>query len=206
MPIFKAMRGGKFYLNVVKPLGDRVVAFILFIILLPVIFILSLIITSHFYGNPLFSQKRPGKEEHLFSVIKFRTMKVEGDESSTSRLGKFLRSCSLDELPQLINVLRGEMSIVGPRPLLKEYLSFYNSAEKKRHLVKPGITGWAQVNGRNQIDWAKRMKFDLYYVENVSFWLDCKILCKTIIEVLKRDKATYKNERTVKFSDYASKR
>lgn len=133
-------------------------------------------------------------------------MHEQGNEQSSKGLGKFLRKLSLDELPQLINVLKGEMSIVGPRPLLPEYLFHYNAEEKKRHTMKPGITGWAQVNGRNSIDWAKRMDLDIQYVQQASFWFDMKILIKTFVEIFKQKNVSFPEEKTVKFSEYASKR
>ena len=117
-----------------------------------------------------------------------------------------MRSISVDELPQLLNVIKGDMSFVGPRPLLIEYLDFYNTEEKKRHEVLPGITGWAQVNGRNAIDWEKRMSLDIEYVDNISFGWDIKILGKTIMALLRRDMTSYQKGKTIKFSDYASKR
>ena len=146
-------------------------------------------------GAPiLFRQKRPGLDAKIFGIYKFRTMTIEKDESGEllpdeQRLvgiGKFIRSTSLDELPQLFNVLKGEMSFIGPRPLLIEYLILYNERQKKRHDVKPGITGWAQVNGRNAISWEQKFKYDVWYVENQSFGLDIKILWMTFLKVLKR--------------------
>jgi undecaprenyl phosphate N,N'-diacetylbacillosamine 1-phosphate transferase len=146
-------------------------------------------------GKPLFfRQKRPGFKEKIFSIYKFRTMTNEVDEngnllSDEKRLkgfGKFVRSTSLDELPQLFNVLLGDMSFVGPRPLLVEYLDLYTIKQKKRHNVKPGITGWAQVNGRNAISWEEKFELDVWYVENQSFWLDMKILWLTFLKVVKR--------------------
>ena len=146
-------------------------------------------------GNPtLFRQKRPGLNENIFFIYKFRTMTNEkdkngdllADEQRLKDLGKIIRSLSLDELPQIFNVLKGEMSFVGPRPLLIEYLALYNEQQKKRHKVKPGITGWAQVNGRNAISWQDKFKYDVWYVENKSFLLDMKILWLTFLKVLSR--------------------
>jgi undecaprenyl phosphate N,N'-diacetylbacillosamine 1-phosphate transferase len=146
-------------------------------------------------GSPiLFRQKRPGKDEKIFGIYKFRTMTNDTDENGNllpdeQRLvgiGKFIRSTSLDELPQLFNVLRGEMSFVGPRPLLIEYLDLYNDKQKRRHDVKPGITGWAQVNGRNAISWEQKFDYDVWYVDNQSFWLDMKILWMTFLKVIRR--------------------
>lgn len=146
-------------------------------------------------GSPiLFKQQRPGLHEKIFEIYKFRTMTNEKNEngqllSDDKRLvgiGKFIRSVSLDELPQIFNVLKGDMSFIGPRPLLIEYLTLYNEKQKKRHDVKPGITGWAQVNGRNAISWEQKFEFDIWYVEHHSFWLDMKILWMTFIKVIKR--------------------
>lgn len=150
-------------------------------------------------GSPiLFRQIRPGKDEVLFEIYKFRTMtgetdevgNLKSDEERLTPLGKFIRSLSLDELPQLINVLKGEMSFIGPRPLLVEYLPLYNEEQKKRHDVKPGITGLAQVNGRNAISWKQKFIYDTYYVENCSFLLDCKIVLKTLKNVITREGIT----------------
>ena len=146
-------------------------------------------------GSPiLFKQKRPGYKEKIFGIYKFRTMTNDIDEDGNllpdeQRLvgvGKFIRSTSLDELPQLFNVLKGEMSFVGPRPLLIEYLDLYDDEQKRRHDVKPGITGWAQVNGRNAISWEQKFEYDVWYVDNQSFWLDMKILWMTFLKVVKR--------------------
>lgn len=133
-------------------------------------------------------------------------MKEDKSESSTTVVGRFIRATSLDELPQLINVLKFEMSIVGPRPLLEEYLPYYNEHEQLRHTVKPGITGLAQVNGRNSIDWGERMRFDIEYVDKVSFIYDLRIILKTFTELLKFDKTSYQKRRTIKFSEYAKNR
>ena len=146
-------------------------------------------------GSPiLFRQQRPGLGGNIFCIYKFRTMTNEKNESGEllpdeQRLlgvGKFIRSTSLDELPQIFNVLKGEMSFVGPRPLLIEYLDYYNNTQKRRHDVKPGITGWAQVNGRNAISWEQKFEYDVWYVDNQSFWLDIKILWLTFLKVVKR--------------------
>jgi undecaprenyl phosphate N,N'-diacetylbacillosamine 1-phosphate transferase len=146
-------------------------------------------------GRPiLFRQKRPGLNEKIFGIYKFRTMTNEKDkngellpdEQRLLGLGKTIRSLSLDELPQIFNVLKGEMSFVGPRPLLTEYLPLYNEKQKKRHNVRPGITGWAQVNGRNAISWEQKFEYDIWYVDNQSFWLDIKILWLTFLKVVKR--------------------
>ena len=158
-------------------------------------------------GSPiLFKQDRPGLNEKIFKRYKFRTMTDEKDKDGnllpdTDRLtkfGKFLRSTSLDEIPELWNVLTGEMSLVGPRPLLVSYLNKYNEYEKRRHEVKPGITGWAQINGRNNTTWEERFKNDIYYVKNISFELDLKIIIKTILKVLKRSDINQSDTETMK--------
>ncbi|EDM42998.1 putative undecaprenyl-phosphate glycosyl-1-phosphate transferase [unidentified eubacterium SCB49] len=146
-------------------------------------------------GNPFFVQKRPGKEERIFSILKFKTMTDQKDANGLllpdadrlTAFGNFIRGTSLDEIPQLLNVIKGDMSIVGPRPLLPEYLALYNKVQKKRHHVKPGITGWAQVNGRNAITWEDKFTKDVWYVENQSFKLDLKIIFLTVKKVIIKD-------------------
>jgi undecaprenyl phosphate N,N'-diacetylbacillosamine 1-phosphate transferase len=159
-----------------------------------------------FLGRPiLFRQYRPGYKESIFGIYKFRTMTNDKDEYGNLlpdekrilRLGKFIRSSSLDELPQLLNVLKGEMSFVGPRPLLVEYLDLYNTDQKRRHDVKPGITGWAQVNGRNAISWEQKFSYDVWYVENQSFLLDIKILWMTFLKVIKRSEISSSTSATM---------
>ena len=178
-----------------KEIFDKTLALLLLILFSPIFLILSLLIYLTM-GKPIFfRQERPGLNGKIFKIYKFRTMSDEKDEngellSDEKRLkgiGKFIRSTSLDELPQLINVLKGDMSFVGPRPLLVEYLELYNDEQKRRHDVKPGITGWAQVNGRNAISWEEKFKLDVWYVDNQSFLLDMKILWMTFLKVLKRD-------------------
>ena len=177
-----------------KRIFDFVLAFVLIVLFSPLYLIVSLLILLKM-GNPvLFRQQRPGYREKIFGIYKFRTMTnerdVDGellpDEKRLLGLGKSIRSTSLDELPQLLNVLKGEMSFVGPRPLLIEYLPLYNEEQKKRHNVKPGITGWAQVNGRNAISWEQKFAYDVWYVEHQSFWLDMKILWLTFLKVVQR--------------------
>lgn len=177
-----------------KRLFDFILAVFLIILFMPFYLIVSLMIVFDMGFPILYRQKRPGLHEKIFGIYKFRTMTNETDESGEllpdeQRLlgvGKFIRSTSLDELPQLFNVLKGEMSFVGPRPLLIEYLSLYNEEQKKRHDVKPGITGWAQVNGRNAISWEEKFARDVWYVKNQSFILDMKILWMTFLKVVKR--------------------
>ncbi|MFQ3238383.1 MAG: lipopolysaccharide/colanic/teichoic acid biosynthesis glycosyltransferase [Olleya marilimosa] len=192
------------YKNVFKPFFDFIVSLLCLIIFSP-IFIIILVILSYFNnGKPFFYQIRPGKRGKLFKVIKFKTMNDKkddqgnllSDEKRLTNLGKFVRKTSLDELPQLINVLKGDMSLIGPRPLLPEYLTLYNPIQSKRHDVKPGITGWAQVNGRNAISWEKKFELDVWYVEHLSFKLDAKILFKTILKVIKSEGINTANQAT----------
>lgn len=173
---------------------DKSVALILLILLLP-LFIAIIILINLTMGNPVFfTQKRVGYRCRSFTLIKFRTMKIENktfnksdqnDSKRISKTGLFLRKTSLDELPQLINIIKGDMSFIGPRPLLPEYLPLYSSFQLRRHEVTPGFSGLAQVNGRNNLSWHKRFAFDVYYVDNKNFFLDFKILLKTILVVLK---------------------
>ena len=177
-----------------KRLFDILLSLTLIVIFLPVYIVVSILIIFKMGSPILFRQQRPGYKEKIFGIYKFRTMTNEKDENGEllpdyKRLvgiGKFIRSTSLDELPQLLNVLKGEMSFVGPRPLLIEYLPLYNEKQKRRHLVKPGITGWAQVNGRNAISWEQKFEYDVWYVDNHSFLLDIKILWMTFLKVVKR--------------------
>ena len=158
-------------------------------------------------GYPFFLQVRPGKDEKLFSIIKFRTMnnkkdakgELLSDSDRLTKTGAFVRRTSLDEIPQLLNVIKGDMSLVGPRPLLPQYLVLYNDFQKKRHLVKPGITGFAQVNGRNAISWSKKFELDVHYVENISFLFDVKILLKTFLKVIKSDGISDGKTQTVTY-------
>jgi len=182
------------YKPIIKPLFDFLAAFIGLLVLSPV-FILTMIgLAIANNGKPFFFQKRPGKNEKIFRIIKFKTMndaknksgKLLPDEKRLTAAGKFVRKNSLDEIPQLINVLKGDMSLIGPRPLLVKYLPYYSEREKLRHSVKPGITGWAQVNGRNTVGWDKRLAMDVDYVNNISLKLDVKIFSKTIKNILRR--------------------
>ena len=177
-----------------KSIFDKTLALFLIILFSPIYIVVSLLIFFKMGSPILFRQKRPGYKEKIFGIYKFRTMTNEKDEFGNllpddKRLvgiGEFIRSTSLDELPQLFNVLKGDMSFVGPRPLLEEYLPLYNEKQKRRHDVKPGITGWAQVNGRNAISWEQKFDYDVWYVDNQSFWLDIKILWLTFLKVVKR--------------------
>ncbi len=183
------------YQSFLKPILDKFMGLLLLLITSP-IFVISIILLAVFNkGKVWFIQDRPGLNEKNFKVIKFKTMTDERDETGNllpdqarlTSIGKFIRKTSLDELPQLINILKGDMSFVGPRPLLVEYLPLYSKHQRQRHLVKPGITGWAQVNGRNTISWEARFEYDVWYVQHVSFWLDLKILILTFLKVIKAE-------------------
>lgn len=186
------------YKRFIKPFFDFLVAFSLSLLLSPLFVLLSLLLAFHLRGSPFFLQKRPGKGERIFRVLKFRTMNNKEDEKGhllpdekrLTGFGKWVRASSLDELPQLFNVVLGEMSLVGPRPLLPEYLPLYNEHQRQRHLVKPGITGWAQVNGRNRISWEEKFDLDVYYIQNLTFALDIKILLKSMFKVFIREGIT----------------
>ncbi|MCV3443810.1 undecaprenyl phosphate N,N'-diacetylbacillosamine 1-phosphate transferase [Campylobacter sp. IFREMER_LSEM_CL1097] len=181
------------YKNGLKRVFDFFLALILLIIFLPFIVLIGIVLKI-VQGSVLFKQARPGLNEKIFYIYKFKTMSDEADENGEllpdelrlKPFGKLVRSLSLDELPQLFNVLKGDMSFIGPRPLLVEYLPLYNQEQKKRHDVRPGITGWAQINGRNAISWEQKFKYDVEYVQNCSFLFDLKIFFMTIIKVLKR--------------------
>lgn len=180
------------YRTLFKRILDFSLASILFIALLPVFAAVTIMLMMSL-GNPFFLQKRPGKHEKIFTIIKFRTMnnrrdatgELLPDERRLVGVGKVIRKLSLDEIPQLLNVIVGDMSLVGPRPLLVEYLPLYNQEQKRRHSVRPGITGWAQVNGRNAISWKEKFELDTWYVDHISLALDLKILALTIKNVLK---------------------
>lgn len=194
------------YEQVVKRLIDFFVSLIALIILSPIIIVLSFLLAIVNGGKPFFFQKRPGKNEKIFTIIKFKTMndKEDGmgnllpDMQRMTKIGEFVRNASLDELLQLINVIKGDMAIVGPRPLLVKYLPLYNQEQAKRHLVKPGITGWAQVNGRNAISWEEKFALDVWYVNNISFKNDLIILFKTIQKVFIREGISTSSKETMK--------
>ncbi len=193
------------YKNIFKPIFDKSVALIALIVFSPIIAIVALVIWIFVDRDILFRQPRPGKDGKIFTLYKFKTMSDERDkngnllpdEKRLKGVGKKIRSLSLDELPQLWNVLKGDMSLIGPRPLLVEYLPLYNSFQARRHEVKPGITGWAQVNGRNAISWEKRFEYDVWYVEHISFLLDMKILWLTVKKVLVREGISANGEATM---------
>lgn len=205
------MAANGFYRRFIKAPIDIIVATIAVIILSPVYVIVYLVLYRSTGGNVLFVQERVGRSEKIFKIYKYRTMnnkrgpdnELLPDAERLTPTGKFIRRTSLDELPQLFNIIKGEMSFVGPRPLLPEYLPYYNDAQKKRHLVLPGITGMAQVNGRNLSTWEKRFENDVYYVENISFGLDLSILFKTAVKVIKSEGVSAQGHATMpKFSEY----
>jgi undecaprenyl phosphate N,N'-diacetylbacillosamine 1-phosphate transferase len=184
------------YRNFFKRAFDFFISSIGFIIISPIFLLLWIWLSiSNKGAGAFFFQERPGKDEKIFKVIKFKTMTDERDASGKllpdaerlTKVGRFVRSTSLDEIPQLINVIKGDMSLIGPRPLLVQYLPLYNEYQKRRHEVRPGITGWAQVNGRNAISWDQKFEYDIWYVDNISFSLDIKVLFRTIQKVFKRE-------------------
>lgn len=184
------------YRNFFKHAFDFFISSIGFIIISPIFLLLWIwLFIANKGAGAFFFQERPGRGEKIFKVIKFKTMTDERDASGNllpdaerlTKVGKFVRSTSLDEIPQLLNVIKGDMSLIGPRPLLVQYLPLYNETQRRRHEVRPGITGWAQVNGRNAISWEQKFAYDVWYVDNVSLSLDCKILVKTIQKVFKRE-------------------
>lgn len=195
------------YRSVIKPVFDAVVALLVLICSTPVTIPVTIILWIVNGGKPFFVQARPGKNERIFKLIKFKTMNDKKDKdgnllSDAERLtwiGKLVRKTSLDEIPQMINVLKGDMSLIGPRPLLVQYLPLYNAEQKKRHLVKPGITGWAQVNGRNNISWEQKFSLDVWYVEHLNFLLDMKIIVLTVLNILKSKDINQEGHATMPF-------
>ncbi|MBO7287942.1 MAG: sugar transferase [Bacteroidales bacterium] len=182
------------YKNFFKRIIDFTIVFISLLIIWPILLIIT--IWLHFANKgagAFFTQERPGKDGKIFKVIKFKSMTDERDENGNllpdaqrlTKVGKFVRKTSIDELPQLINVLKGEMALIGPRPLLPEYLPYYTEREQLRHTVRPGITGWAQVNGRNNVSWDQKLELDAYYVEHLTLGMDIRVICMTINNVLK---------------------
>lgn len=183
------------YRNFFKRLIDFVASLVGIVVTLPVLLVVTIVLYFQNGGKPFFIQRRPGKRGKVFRIFKFKTMndnrdadgKLLPDEQRLTKMGIFVRKTSLDEIPQLFNVLFGQMSLIGPRPLLTDYLHLYNEFQARRHEVKPGITGWAQVNGRNAISWDRKFELDVYYVDNISFLLDCKIILMTVKKVLKSE-------------------
>lgn len=183
------------YRNYLKRFVDLTLSLVAFCLLLPIFIIITALLFIANQGSPFFVQQRPGKNGRIFKLVKYKTMNDRKDEAGNllsdaerlTAMGNFIRKTSLDEIPQLINVIKGEMSLIGPRPLLVEYLPLYNDRQKRRHEVRPGITGWAQVNGRNAIGWKEKFELDVWYVDHVDFRLDCRIVFYTIMKVLKRE-------------------
>ncbi len=182
------------YAKYIKRTLDLILSLMALIVLMPLMIIIGILVRINLGSPIIFKQKRPGKNEKVFTLYKFRTMTdkrdIDGnllpDEYRLTKFGKFLRSTSLDELPELINIIKGDMAIVGPRPLLVEYLPYYTEEEKHRHDVRPGLTGLAQVNGRNEISWEEKLKYDTEYIKEISFYSDLKIIFKTIKKTIKR--------------------
>jgi len=188
-----------------KKLFDFIAAFIGLLVLSPIFILTTIALAIANDGKPFFFQKRPGRKSRVFSIIKFKTMNdgtdafgsLLPDSQRLTRVGAIVRKTSLDEIPQLLNVLKGDMSLVGPRPLLTQYLPLYNDFQRRRHEVKPGITGWAQVNGRNAISWEEKFKLDVWYIDNQSFWLDLKILWLTVRKVIVREGISQEGQATM---------
>lgn len=197
------------YAKYFKRMIDFILSLIALIVLSPVLVVLMILGAVFMRGNPFFTQPRPGKNEKIFKLIKFRTMDnrkdADGnllpDEVRLNGYGKFLRSTSLDELPELINIVKGDMAVVGPRPLLVQYLPLYNDVQRRRHEVLPGLTGWAQVNGRNSISWLEKFEFDVEYVERISFLFDIKIIFLTVKSVFLHEGISSANSETMEDFD-----
>ena len=193
------------YISFGKRLMDLLLGLVLIVLTSPFFIIVAIVLVFSNNGNPFFIQSRPGLNGKVFRLIKFKTMaeafdskgNLLDDEKRLTNFGKIVRKLSLDELPQFWNVLKGEMSIIGPRPLLEEYLVLYSVHQARRHEVRPGITGWAQVNGRNELDWQKRFELDVWYVDNVSFLLDLKIIFRTIQKIFKREGVSQQGHATM---------
>lgn len=202
------------YAKFLKRFFDFIISFCALLVLSPLLLILTILGWIFMGGNPFFVQPRPGKDEKIFNLVKFRTMSNKKDKEGNllpddmrlNKYGRFLRSTSLDELPELINILKGDMSLVGPRPLAVQYLPYYNEEERKRHSVLPGLTGLAQINGRNSANWPERFAYDLKYVNNISFLNDCKIIIGTIGKVLRRGDVTVRGTgKVIDFDKYRQK-
>lgn len=189
----------------IKRSFDILVASVALLLLLPVLLLIAVVILATMGRPVIFSQQRPGLAGRPFRILKFRTMTARRsqdgtllpDEKRLTRTGRLLRAASLDELPALVNVIRGEMSLVGPRPLLMEYLPLYSKEQARRHDVRPGITGWAQVRGRNALTWEQKFELDVWYVDNRSFWLDLRILWLTLAQVVKREGISHPGDSTM---------
>lgn len=202
------------YKKYIKRLLDIVISLIALIVLSPIMLIVAILVRIKLGTPVIFKQERPGKDEKIFKLYKFRSMSDKKDEKGKllpdsqrlTKFGKILRATSLDELPELLNILKGEMSLIGPRPLAVCYLPYYNEEEKKRHTVRPGLTGLAQINGRNALNWEERFSYDIEYVENITFINDLKILFKTVYKVFKRDGVVTRGTgKTIDFDEYRKK-
>ena len=203
------------YISFFKRLIDFSLTFLILIFLIPIYIVVALLVKIKLGSPILFRQPRPGYKGQIFNLYKFRTMTNQTfekgclveDKHRLTKFGNFLRSSSLDEIPSLWSVLKGDMTLVGPRPLLIEYLPFYSATQARRHDVKPGITGWAQINGRNAISWEEKFELDLWYVDNCSLWLDIKIIIKTIKKVITREGVSPRNQVIMpRFDDMMKKR
>lgn len=193
------------YAKYIKRVMDFFLSFCAIVVLSPIMIVLTVAGAIAMKGNPFFTQLRPGKNEKIFRLIKFRTMSCQTDkdgnllpdEKRLTKYGKFLRSTSLDELPELINILKGDMAVIGPRPLLPEYLPYYTETERHRHDVRPGLSGLAQIHGRNSVTWEEKFSYDLKYVENCSFLLDAETIILTVLKVIKREGILVGNQHIV---------
>lgn len=193
------------YQNYFKRLFDFLIALVALLLFSPIFILVTIGLFFANQGKPFFFQIRPGKDEKLFRIVKFKTMHDKKDSEGNllsdaerlTRIGRFVRKTSLDEIPQLLNVLKGDMSLIGPRPLLVQYLPLYNAVQKQRHNVRPGITGWAQVNGRNAISWEQKFAYDVWYVDNCSFLLDIKIVVLTLKKVFVREGISQEGHATM---------
>lgn len=193
------------YAKYIKRVMDCFLSFCAIVVLAPIMVVLTVVGAIAMKGNPFFTQLRPGKNERIFRLIKFRTMSCQTDKDGNllpddkrlTKYGKFLRSTSLDELPELINILKGDMAVIGPRPLLPEYLPYYTETERHRHDVRPGLSGLAQIHGRNSVTWEEKFSYDLKYVENCSFLLDAEIIILTVLKVIKREGILVGNQHIV---------
>lgn len=195
------------YKNFFKRIIDFMLSLIGLILISPVLIVVAIWLTISNKGSAFFLQDRPGKNGRIFKVVKFKTMTDEKDASGKllpddqrlTSVGKFVRSTSLDEIPQLINVLKGDMSLIGPRPLLPQYLTLYSKEQARRHEVRPGITGWAQVNGRNAISWTRKFEFDIEYIDNISLAMDMKIIFATVKKVFVREGISQEGQATMEY-------
>lgn len=199
------------YKKYIKRILDIIISLFALIVLSPVMLVVAILVRIKLGSPVIFKQERPGKDEKIFKLYKFRSMSDKKDENGKllpdserlTKFGKILRATSLDELPELVNILKGEMSLIGPRPLAVCYLPYYNEEEKKRHSVRPGLTGLAQINGRNALNWEERFAYDIEYVENITFINDLKILFKTVYKVFKRDGVVTRGTgKTIDFDEY----